>query len=105
MKSIALWTSIFFVIVFISLMSIRIVKSITRKDSALKNIIFSIDNLRYTTMFLSFVLTEYFGLIAGDKLLEGYKFDSELKIFAYIVVFLTGVFVSIVISTVLVHSE
>ena len=101
----ALWITLVFVIIFLAFMGYRIVKSLFDGERAVMGIIFSLDNLRYTTMFMSFILTEYFGILAGEYLLDGYKLEPVLNFLAYTVVFATALLVSAVISTTLVHAE
>ena len=101
----ALWITLVFVIIFLAFMGYRIVKSLFEGERAVMGIIFSLDNLRYTTMFMSFILTEYFGILAGEYLLDGYKLEPVLNFLAYTVVFATALLVSAVISTTLVHAE
>jgi len=102
---VGIWISMVFTVLFLIFMGARIVKSIVKDEKAILGVVFSLDNLRYTTMFLSFILTEYFGILAGEKLLSEYTLSAGESFIAYSVVFAVGVFVSAVISTTLVQTE
>jgi len=85
--------------------TIYMIKNIPKQQDPLQGLIFSLDVFRYTSMFLSFMLTMYFGTKGGNKLIGSYPLDPLETIFAYALTIAISASASALISSLLLYAE
>jgi len=69
--------------IYLSYVTIYIIKNIPKQKDPLQGLVFILDVLRYTSMFLSFMLTMYFGTEWGNQLIGSKSLDPLETILAY----------------------
>jgi len=85
--------------------TIYMIKNIPKQQNPLLGLIFSLDIFRYTSMFLSFMLTMYFGTKWGNGLIGSYPLDPLETIFAYALTITISASASALISSLLLYAE
>ena len=91
--------------IYFSYMIKYIIDNVFRQQTSMLGLVFILDILRYTSMFLSFILTMYFGVEAGNSMINSKPLEPLETILAYGFTIVISAFVSAIISSLLVHAE
>jgi hypothetical protein len=91
--------------IYLSYVTIYIIKNIPKQKDPLQGLVFILDVLRYTSMFLSFMLTMYFGTEWGNQLIGSKSLDPLETILAYGFTILLSASASALISSLLLYCE
>jgi uncharacterized protein with PIN domain len=91
--------------IYLSYVTIYIIKNIPKQKDPLQGLVFILDVLRYTSMFLSFMLTMYFGTEWGNQLIGSKSLDPLETILAYGFTILLSASAGALISSLLLYCE
>lgn len=101
----ALWLVITSTLLFTISMVIYNYKNLFKHDRSVLGVVFGLDNLRYTLMFMSFISTLYLLVKAGGIFLSEYNLTTMQTTLSFFGVITLSIFVSIIISSMLVSAE